>query len=117
MISLDSTTIMMGVGIILIALFTLVMSKTEDSMAASKLVVVLALLYAVFAFVYMVPLHEEEHATYYSDNIREAIITNTSTNITYYEKLIRIETVCRIYDNIPIQKCIDYAIADIQPMR
>ena len=108
---------MIGVGIIAIALLALVLSKTKDGVAASKLAVVLALLYTAFTFGYIAPLDEQERATYYSDNIREAIITSTSTNITYYEKLIRIEDVCRIYDNIPIQKCIDYAIADIQPMR
>ena len=114
MICLDSTTIMIGVGIIALAVFALAITKTEDSAAAFTLGVVFALLYVAFTVGYIVPSQEEEYATYYSDNIRETIITSTSTNITYYEKLIRIEDVCRIYNNIPVQKCIDYAIADIK---
>jgi len=60
------------------------------------------------------PIEQKENHDFYEDNIRDVILSSITPDMSYYDKLVRIEAVCRIYDKIPVQKCIDYAIADIK---
>ena len=112
MINLDSTILYILAGTLLFIFEIFVLNNIKEDSAVILVTLFLITLFTAVVFGYVVPLEEEEKETYYSDNIHEVIISSTS-NISYYEKLIRIENVCRIYDTIPLQKCIGFAIEDI----
>ena len=115
-LTLTSDVLYIGMGVCAIISSLLLAKLTgynNENLFLPGLILLSIIILAVMLFgIY--PIEQKENHDFYEANIRAAVLSSITPDMSYYDKLVRIEEVCRIYDNIPIQKCIDYAIADIK---
>ena len=115
----DDLYIGMGVCAIILVLILFIATLSwgnKEHLFLPSLILISIITAAVMLFgIY--PIEQKENHDFYEDNIRDVVLSCITPDMSYYDKLVRIEDVCRIYNKIPAHECIDYAIADIQPMR
>jgi len=112
----DDLYIGMGVCAIILVLILFIATLSwgnKEHLFLPSLILISIITAAVMLFgIY--PIEQKENHDFYEDNIRDVVLSCITPDMSYYDKLVRIEDVCRIYNKIPVQKCIDYAIADIK---